>query len=94
MNFAFSWVSRLVRVLFGRRRARRVKRISVGVLRREFVWAKMLGDGACGFRPVQAGRERKRNREVVTKRMFRARAAGGGKGRGWGRWAREERREL
>lgn len=53
----------------------------------------MFEDGACGFRPVQAGSERKRNRQVEMKRMFRARAAPGGKGRGWGRWASEERRE-
>jgi hypothetical protein len=61
----------------------------VGVLRRDDVRAKILGEGACGL----IGRLRMRKRAVEKNRMFTALAASAGSGQGVGRCAKEARRE-
>lgn len=65
----------------GRSRARRVKMMSVGVLRRERVREKIFGGGARGLN----GRLSSRKKRVVEKRTFRAREVIDGRGRGDGR---------
>lgn len=61
--------SRGVRVWFGRRAERRVKRTSWGVWRREEVRVRM-------FSGVKGGRVNRRERREERKRMFKARFVG------------------
>lgn len=81
VNLDLSRSSAGVKVLSGRSRARRVKMMSVGVLRRERVREKIFGGGARGLN----GRLSSRKKRVVEKRTFRAREVIDGRGRGDGR---------